>query len=59
MIAYIEEGAIAPVLAATYALEDLHAAQTAFIEKMHTGNIVVWRPERAKPLLTSEIAWHS
>ena len=41
MIAYIEEGAIAPVLAATYALEDLHAAQTAFIEKMHTGNIVV------------------
>lgn len=31
MIAYIEEGAIAPVLAATYALEDIHAAQTAFI----------------------------
>ncbi len=41
MIAYIEEGAIAPVLAATYALEDIHAAQTAFIEKTHTGNIVV------------------
>lgn len=41
MIAYIEEGAIAPVLAATYALEDLHAAQIVFIEKTHTGNIVV------------------
>ncbi|MDG1339518.1 MAG: alcohol dehydrogenase family protein [Paracoccaceae bacterium] len=41
MIAYIEEGAIAPVLAATYALEDIHAAQTTFIEKTHTGNIVV------------------
>lgn len=41
LIRYIEDGAIKPALAATYKLEDLHAAQTAFIEKKHTGNIVV------------------
>ncbi len=41
LVRYIEEGAIRPALAATYALEDLHAAQTAFIAKEHTGNIVV------------------
>ncbi len=41
LIRYIEAGAIKPALAATYALEDLHAAQSAFIAKKHTGNIVV------------------
>ena len=41
LVGYIEKGAIRPVLAATYPLEELHAAQTAFIEKRHTGNIVV------------------
>lgn len=41
LVRYIEAGDIAPVLAATYPLEDLHAAQTAFIAKLHTGNIVV------------------
>lgn len=41
LVSYIEEGAIKPALAATYPLEDLHAAQTAFIAKKHTGNIVV------------------
>lgn len=41
LIRYIEEGAIKPVLAATYPLRDLRAAQTAFIAKAHTGNIVV------------------
>lgn len=41
LIRYIEEGAIRPVLAATYPLEQLREAQTAFIEKAHTGNIVV------------------
>lgn len=41
LIRYIEEGAIRPALAATYPLEDLHAAQEAFIAKKHTGNIVV------------------
>ncbi len=34
-------GDIRPVLAATYPLDRLHEAQTAFIAKRHTGNIVV------------------
>ncbi len=41
LIAYIEAGEIRPALAATYPLSELHAAQTAFVEKRHTGNIVV------------------
>lgn len=41
LIKYIETGAIKPALAACYPLDQLHAAQTAFIEKRHTGNIVV------------------
>lgn len=41
IVRYIEAGDIRPVLAATYPLEDLRDAQAAFIEKRHTGNIVV------------------
>ncbi len=41
LIRYIEAGEIRPALAATYPLEELHAAQRAFIAKTHTGNIVV------------------
>lgn len=41
IVRYIEEGTIRPALAATYRLEDLREAQAAFIEKRHTGNIVV------------------
>lgn len=41
LIRYIEEGAIRPALAATYKLQDLAEAQTAFVAKAHTGNIVV------------------
>lgn len=41
LVRYIEAGEIAPALAATYKLEDLREAQTAFIRKEHTGNIVV------------------
>ncbi len=41
LIRYIEEGAIKPVLASTYPLDQLREAQTAFIAKAHTGNIVV------------------
>ncbi|WP_165352762.1 alcohol dehydrogenase family protein [Loktanella sp. IMCC34160] len=41
LVTYIESGAIRPALAATYPLDQLHAAQTAFIAKQHTGNIVV------------------
>ncbi|MET1412430.1 alcohol dehydrogenase family protein [Roseibium sp. HPY-6] len=41
LVGYIERGEVKPALAATYPLKDFHAAQTAFIEKKHTGNIVV------------------
>ena len=41
IISYIERGEIKPVLSATYPLEKFHEAQAAFIEKKHTGNIVV------------------
>lgn len=38
---YIEQGEIRPMLAATYPLAKLREAQQAFIDKKHTGNIVV------------------
>lgn len=41
LVRYIEAGDIKPSLAATYKLEDLHEAQSTFIAKKHTGNIVV------------------
>lgn len=41
LVRYIEAGAIRPVLAASYPLEELRDAQAAFIAKAHTGNIVV------------------
>ena len=41
VVRYIEEGALRPLLAATYDLKDLREAQAAFIAKKHTGNIVV------------------
>ena len=41
LVRYIEAGDIRPVLAATYPLAELQAAQEAFIAKKHTGNIVV------------------
>ena len=41
LVGYIERGEVRPVLAATYDLQDLAAAQQAFIDKRHTGNIVV------------------
>ena len=41
MIGYIERGEIKPVLAATYPLRELRAAQQAFVDKRHVGNIVV------------------
>jgi NADPH:quinone reductase-like Zn-dependent oxidoreductase len=41
LIRYIEAGDIRPALAATYPLRELAAAQSAFIKKRHTGNIVV------------------
>ncbi len=41
LVRLIETGQIKPALAASYPLSDLHAAQTAFVAKEHTGNIVV------------------
>ncbi|KPA21926.1 Crotonyl-CoA reductase [Shimia sp. SK013] len=41
LIRYIEAGDIRPALAASYPLADLKDAQSAFIDKKHTGNIVV------------------
>ncbi len=41
LVRYIEAGEIKPALAASYPLDQLREAQTAFIAKQHTGNIVV------------------
>ncbi|MBY6082265.1 alcohol dehydrogenase family protein [Ruegeria arenilitoris] len=41
VVKYIENGQIKPALAATYPLTELREAQQAFIDKQHTGNIVV------------------
>jgi NADPH:quinone reductase-like Zn-dependent oxidoreductase len=41
LIRYIEAGQVKPVLAASYPLSQLRKAQQAFIDKRHTGNIVV------------------
>ena len=41
VVKYIENGQIKPALAATYPLAELREAQRAFIDKVHTGNIVV------------------
>lgn len=41
LVKYIEAGEVSPVLAATYPLAELKTAQQVFIDKKHTGNIVV------------------
>lgn len=41
LVGYIERGEVRPLLAATYPLSELRAAQQAFIDKRHVGNIVV------------------
>ena len=41
LVGYIERDEIRPILAETYPLDQLHAAQRAFIDKQHIGNIVV------------------
>ena len=47
LVGYIERGEIRPLLAATFPLHELPAAQEAFIAKRHVGNIVVTTaPER-------------
>ena len=41
LVRYIEHDEIRPLLAATFPLSQFHAAQQAFIDKHHVGNIVV------------------
>ncbi len=41
LVGYIERGEIRPLLAATWPLAELRAAQQAFIDKRHVGNLVV------------------
>lgn len=41
LVGYIARGEIKPLLAASYPLKELVQAQQAFIDKKHTGNIVV------------------
>lgn len=41
LVGYIERGEVMPVLAASYPLQDFHKAQQAFIDKQHSGNIVI------------------
>lgn len=41
LVRYIEAGEVQPALAASYPLRQLREAQTAFMAKEHTGNIVV------------------
>ena len=41
LVGYIERGEVQPLLAATFPLDELAAAQAAFIAKRHVGNIVV------------------
>ena len=46
LVRYIENGEVRPLLAATYPLEDFHAAQAAFVSKKHFGNVVMTLPDR-------------
>lgn len=41
LVGYLERGELKPILAATYPLHELRAAQQAFVDKRHVGNIVV------------------
>ncbi len=44
VIGYIERGEIQPMIAETYALRDIHAAQTSFMAKTNVGKIVLTVP---------------
>jgi len=41
LMSYVERGAITPMVGGTYALEDIHEAQTAFMAKNHVGALVI------------------
>ncbi|MFT5658744.1 MAG: NADPH:quinone reductase-like Zn-dependent oxidoreductase [Gammaproteobacteria bacterium] len=44
LISYIEQGEIKPLVAKTFALQDIHEAQQLFLEKQHFGNFVLVPP---------------
>ena len=50
LVGYIEAGEIRPVVAATYALAELRAAQKTFLAKSHVGKIGI----EVRESLTSE-----
>lgn len=41
LITYIEKGQILPIVADTFPLEEINAAQEVFLQKKHTGKIVL------------------
>lgn len=41
LVGYIERGEVKPLVAASYPLERIHAAQEAFVRKEHVGTIVI------------------
>jgi NADPH:quinone reductase-like Zn-dependent oxidoreductase len=47
LVSYIEKGEIQPLLAATYPLERIAAAQREFQDKRHIGKIVLVPPSSA------------
>ena len=44
VVRYIENGELTPVVAGTFPLAEIAAAQQAFLEKKHTGNLVLIPP---------------
>jgi NADPH:quinone reductase-like Zn-dependent oxidoreductase len=41
LVGYIERGEVRPVVGGTFPLEQIGEAQAAFVEKRHTGNLVI------------------
>ena len=41
LVGYIERGEVRPVVAGTYPLDEIHAAQQAFAAKSHIGSLVI------------------
>jgi NADPH:quinone reductase-like Zn-dependent oxidoreductase len=41
LVGYVERGEISPVVARTFPLEELAAAQAAFMTRQHIGAIVI------------------
>jgi len=45
LVGYIERGEIRPLVAKTYALQDIALAQQEFLKKQHFGNFVLVPPQ--------------